>query len=215
MNSLFACIIAATLCLGSFGSLPRTLEDTTYLGEYEAFLRGERLASPGNTNWNPISIYEVDTFFRSDISESYSLEGSQYALFDMNGEDIPELHVRSGLYYCIFTYDNDDLSVWYHGRDWSWPTNDRAILHTRLGGGPPRWDYQYEVLDYWGNVTMSIEFVKADWNMDGVYDENDEYLVEGVKVTMGQWDALTEEYLSATSDSIEWFELTNDFSHIQ
>lgn len=188
-----------------------------YLQAYEEFLRGERLASPGHTPWNPICIYEVDTFYDPDRPDTYSLDGSQYALFDMNGDDIPELHVRSGLYYCIFTYYADNLSVWYHGRDWCWPTDNGAILYQRLGAAPTRWVYTYEVLDFWGNTALYISFEKVQFYEGNSFDcgEEEVYFFQDVEVTKEQWDALTEPYLSVTFDNIEWLDLTNDFTHIQ
>lgn len=185
-----------------------------YLQAYEEFLRGERLASPGRTHGNPIWLYEVDTFFDPDKPDTYSLDGSQYALFDMNGDGIPELHVRSGMYYCIFTYYADNLSVWYHGRDWCRPTDDGAILLTRQGAAPTRWEYAYEVLDFWGNTALYIEFQKVQFHEDNRlgYGEEEVYFFQDVQVTKEQWNALTEPYLSAASNNIQWLALTNDFT---
>jgi hypothetical protein len=161
----------------------------------------------------------VDSTYDPDKPFTNDLDGSKYALFDMNGDAIPELHVRSGLYYCIFTYYADELSVWYSGRDWCWPTDDGAILMNRLGAAPTRREYEYIVLDFWGNTILEIRFEEVTFHEEDIALFNiygkEVYLFEGVEVTKEQWDALTEPYLSATSDLIEWIELGNDFNRIQ
>jgi len=52
-------------------------------------------------------------------------------------------------------------------------------------------------------------------NYDGIYDEDDNYIFGGSTVSKEEWDLLTEKYLSATSDHIEWFSLSEEVNHIQ
>lgn len=170
---------------------------------YGGFLNGNREAK--TENGNTMQISDVCSEFATSKFEA----ADQYAIFDMNGDDIPELHVRSGVEYHIFTYYNQELLLWHTYSSYSWPTDDHAILYTRYGGAPTHINYQYEVLDFWGNTSLLIEFAEGDINNDNIYDENDDYYFEGVEVTKSQWDVLTAKYLSSTSGSIVWKQMSD------
>jgi hypothetical protein len=96
-----------------------------------------------------------------------------------------------------------------------WPTNDGAIFYTRVGAGPPHMTYQYEEFDFWGNIVFHVDFEKYDDNMDDIYDDRDLYIFDGEEVSKEEWDALTEKYLSASTDLIKWYPLSEGVNHIQ
>jgi len=68
---------------------------------YEDFLKGVRNVK-GICNINDITIPVGET----DIHYS-----TKYAYCDSNGDDIPELHIKSGRYYYIISYQDNDLFV--------------------------------------------------------------------------------------------------------
>lgn len=186
--------------------------DNSYIDVYSEFLQGKRTARLTEKDeaqgMEEMTLW--DCGYRDDTYSNFS-----YALFDMNGDSIPELHVRGAVLYAIFTYYDNELLLWHSTSLYRVPTDDGALLFYRLGGAPPHLKYGYEVLDFWGNVQLSIEFIKGDIDMNDIYDERDDYFFCGVEVTKEQWDALTERYLSATSNKIEWIRLTEDFTGIQ
>ena len=179
--------------------------ETDYIDAYTDFLLNQRGAKTKD-GW--MSIIEVDIY-------NNSTESFEYALFDMNGDGILELHVRDYNCYCIFTWQNSELVLWHYTSGYYRPLNSCALLYTRTGGAPPHFSYQYEELDFWGNAKLHINFDRYDMNYDGIYDEDDNYIFGGSAVSKEEWDLLTEKYLSATSDHIEWFSLSEEVNHIQ
>jgi hypothetical protein len=185
--------------------------DDGYNTAYSEFLRGERLAIVTEKDASQgISEMELWDCYYSDATFS----DFQYALFDMNADNIPELHLRSTLTYAIFTYTNYELQLWYYSAGYEWPLDNSAILYTRPGGAPPHDTYQYKELDVQGNIIFHVIFEKYDINYDSLYDTHDAYFYEGSRISKEEWDALTEPYLSATSNLIEWTQLGNDFTEI-
>ena len=65
-----------------------------------------------------------------------------------------------------------------------------------------------------GNEIWNITFLCYDTNENGSYDEDDEYLFDGLEISKKQWDELTAKYLYRDSDGdlkiqneIEWVKL--------
>ncbi len=135
----------------------------------------------------------------------YNMAG-ECAFFDMNGDGIPELHVRER-FYDIYSYYDGELHLWRTGTLYELPLDNRAILHTRYGAAPPNISYTYVVFDFWGNETMAHSFQKGDIDHNDVYDESDDYFFEEIKLSKADWNALTENYLSVASDLITWVPL--------
>lgn len=54
-----------------------------------------------------------------------------------------------------------------------------------------------------GNEVYELNFSKYDKNKNGLYDEDDEYLFDGVNVTKEIWEGLTERYLFTDSSGVE------------
>jgi len=155
---------------------------------YHEFLSGEHDAKSEN------GIVQIADIFRGD-------EWNKYAFFDMNGDSIPELHVRSsGPYFIIMCWEGE-LIIW--GGGWSYgcqPLNNGAILWERPGGANDTTSYSYQEFDFFGNEQLRVAFDSSITN-DGV----SVYSFEGETVTKDEWDTLTEKYFSIGSDKIEWF----------
>lgn len=135
-----------------------------------------------------------------------------YALFDMNGDGIPELHLRpamSGI-YAIFTYLDGQIILWYNGPDYEAPLNNGAILYKRDGAAPTHINYYNLVLDSDGNEISKVYFSKyhsVDESGSIESADYDEFIFEDKKVSENEWNSLTNEYLSNLSDLIIWNEL--------
>ena len=158
---------------------------------YNEFLMGERTAKPKKGDYE-ISINDI--FFGNEWNE-----WNKYAMFDMNGDGIPELHIRSVSFYEIFTYKEEALISWSGFMSRSAPLNNGAVLTVRHGGANSTTTYFYQEFDFNGNERMRVDFDSAESN-EGI----PVYFFENTEVSKKEWDALTEKYLSIGSDKIEW-----------
>lgn len=169
---------------------------------YKEFLAGNTTAE----GWN---IDEI-TIPTGEPNKRYA---TSYAYFDSNGDDIPELHIKAGRYYNIFTIKNNEIVEWktLSPNPPFYALNNGSFICRRLGAGPMEDIYNYIILDYSGNEVYSLGFSKYDKNQNGIYDEADEYLFDGVNVSKDQWDLLTQRFLyideagiEQIKDEIEW-----------
>ncbi len=132
-----------------------------------------------------------------------------YALFDMNEDGIPEFHLRpiAGGSYAIFTYLNGQIVLWYEGTDYESPLNNGAILYERAGAAPTHVNYSYLVLDSDGNEISRADFSKYHSVDESGLNESADYdvfLFDNKEVSKDEWNSLTKEYLSISSDLIIW-----------
>jgi len=160
---------------------------------YDNFLNGNIDAEVREETIN------INDIFINDNDEQ--IKYNQYALFDMNGDGIPELHVRSVADYYIFTYKDDKVVLWYVDVAYSYPLNNGAVLYMRPGGGPTHISYQYTLFNFYGEEIYQITFIKYDENYN---EEEAMFLFDDVELSKEDWDLLTERYFSIESDLIEW-----------
>ena len=147
--------------------------------------------------------------------KDFSLEPdfkTYYALFDMNGDGIPELHLRPvvGGSYLIFTYLDGQIVLWHSGPDYESPLNNGAILYERDGAAPTHLNYYYLVLDSNGNETSKVNFSKyhsVDESGKTESADYDIFMMEDKEVSEEEWNSLTKDYLSNSSDLIVWKEI--------
>ena len=168
------------------------------LALYRGFLSGEQGAKHGE-----------ETIYIDDV---YQFENEKtthrYAFFDMNGDGMPELHVRSARDYSVLTYRDSELVVWQRFSRNCESLSNGAVLYARHSIG---WIYEYYVMDFYGNVVLTINFERFDVNGNDVYnDEIDECYFERISVTDDEWIALTEKYLSVELAPIDWIYVLDD-----
>ena len=180
-----------------------TLEES--MAAYAEVLNGSR-----NARSDEGEIPFEDLFNRTEDGEFYEWE--KYAFFDMNGDGIPELHLSTGHgnSYEIYTYYNQVVMLWYRGVDYNYPLESRAMGYIRYGAAPTHIDYQYRVLDFWGDIQFYIEFTKGDTDENGIYDERDDYIYKGKWISKEEWDKLTEPYLAVKPADLCWKPMRND-----
>lgn len=171
----------------------------------------------GNTRAGSWDINEMTT----PTGEPDKHYATSYAYFDSNGDKIPELHVKTGKHYNIFTIRDNKIVEWkiLSPNPPYYALNNGALLCRRFGAGPKEDTYKYIILDYLGNEIYRLSFSKYDQNKNEIYDDDDEYLFDEINVTKGQWEALTEKFLyideagiEQIKNEIEWivlFEGTN------
>ena len=149
----------------------------------EKFLKGEISAT--NKEGRKVSIQD---YLRGDYNK--------YALYDMSGDAVPELILKTGNGLTIFSIREQDLTVWYQGAIYAKPLNNRAIFYERPGGAPEHTTYQYIVLDHNGEELQRTSFVES-------YGDNAEYFINGVRVSKTAYEDLYKS-LSLSDDAIVW-----------
>lgn len=166
-----------------------------WITAYNEFLNGKTAAVDKNTNQT------------IRIDELYNINGepgiTQFALFDVNGDDIPELHTTS-LQYDIFSYEDGQVVYWYHETISSmngpiYPLENGALFARHSSTVNM---YHYTTFDAEGNAS-TLEFINAENDaMDPLYffDDRD--------VSKAEWESLTEDYLAASNKpaSLVWYD---------
>jgi hypothetical protein len=150
-----------------------------------------------------------------------------YAVYDMNHDGIPELHVRPGPgHYTIYTYDKKPEYIYYPNgptvwTGWSYsssfvlPLNNGATLGHRPGtySGVASNFYTYSVYDFFGQEQYSLFLEVYDLDNDGVLEY---YLgrdgdIEEYRLPKGLEEKILEEVLLAKSDRIVWHGSNRDY----
>lgn len=153
-----------------------------------------------------INVEGIDiNFLTTPKGEPNKHYAAKYALFDSNGDKIPELHINTARYYYILSYINNKLIIF---KDLSpypqfYALKNGAFISHQFGSAPISDVYKYFILDFLGNEVWEVNFSKCDKNENGIYDNNDEYLFDGVNISKEIWDALTERYLYIDEKGIE------------
>lgn len=195
---------------------PQT-SDSSSTNSDEAFVYNEALTAYDNFLAGSINAQDLEHEISDgvvtikDISLEPDLK-TYYAIFDMNGDGIPELHLRPtvGGIYAVFTYLDGQIVLWHDGPDYESPLNNGAILYERGGAAPTHINYYYLVLDSDGNEISKVNFSKYHSVNESDLTEStdyDEFMFEDKEVSEDEWNSLTNEYLSNSSDLIIWNEL--------
>jgi hypothetical protein len=152
-----------------------------------------------------------------------------YALYDMNHDGIPELHVRPGSgHYTIYTYDKE-FTYPYDGElhgpvvwadlsssSFTVPLNNGATLGYRPGtySGVAMNFYTYNVFDFFGNEQLRLSLEVYDLDDDNVleyYLDRSGGDIEEYRLPKGLEEKIIEEVLLAKSDRIVWHGSNRDY----
>lgn len=109
--------------------------------------------------------------------------GIRYALFDMTGDELPELHVLTDISYAIHTIENNQLMVWYHGDRYNRPLNNGMIF--RKGDSESSGD-GWIVLDSKGAEVCWFWFGKSGNDYRFSTSTGD----EDIKLWKNQWEKM-------------------------
>jgi len=144
-----------------------------------------------------------DTFYVNDLTDVAGKPGiGGYALFDVSGDGIPELHTTT-LFYDIYSYQNGQVVHSYTAPSNNmhvptYPLENGALFTESLSTG---WTYTYTTFDY--NCTASeVYFCDPGEDYEGAV-----YLFNNKKVSKEDWTRLTKEYfaLSEKPADIKWY----------
>lgn len=125
-------------------------------------------------------------------------DGIRYALFDMTGDEIPELHILTDISYSIHAVEKNHLVEWFEGDRYCSPLNNRVILQKvelhNIG---------YIFLDKKGEEVLCVWFGKSG---------NDYRFSTGgedIKLSRNQWEKLKKPFSAIGSDRIKWKNIDN------
>lgn len=175
-----------------------------------------------NASDTDINCEEIFTDFLVGETEAYqnknkegthyidSLDGPyEYAFYDMNSDDVPELIIRTRISLEIYWIYDNELILWHSDVHYTKPLNNMALLYEQRGGGPEHINYKYIVLGYYGEELLNIDFSEYyAFDSNGV-QYNALYFINNTKVQKATYDTLSERLLNNISDDkIEWVSLT-------
>ena len=173
--------------------------DNTVDTLFTEFLSGEKSAVDKDGRTITINEY-LDTTTQNPYQK--------YAVYDMSGDNIPELIIKTPRAFDIFMIKDNAVTVWHQDSNYAKPLNNMAILYERPGGAPEHTDYQYYKLGPNGEEIEKITFsICSATEVGGVkYDET--YYVNGEKVTKDVYNSTANPILALSDDNIVWKNLT-------
>jgi len=177
------------------------LDMDTIIKIYEEFLAGN------------ISLGDLDIdFICFPKGEPDRPDSSKYAFFDSNGDNLPELHVKSTRYYYIFTVQNGELTMWKNLSPYPYyiPLDNGGFLRyhdeTSMYG---RISYNYIIYNFSGDEVINIYFYEQF--ASELLEQEDGYFLDDVELTKEQWEALTRKFFKMKEgdslqldNEIEW-----------
>ena len=132
---------------------------------------------------------------------------TEYTMVDVTGDGIPELHIKNGREYIIFSVEKNQMYqyayfVGYYLRNYYPLENGRFLL---------REEARHEYGDYYtffelstsGETVNELHFSWMDSNENYIFDEDDEYVFDGSLHTFEEWYDLTREYLYTDASGAE------------
>lgn len=162
------------------------------LKKYKAFLQDE-ISSENEEDKE--SYYLRD--YCNCVVPGKTKAGIRYALFDMTGDELPELHVLTDISYAIHTIENNQLMEWYHGDRYNRPLNNGMIF--RKGDSESSGD-GWIVLDSKGAEVCWFWFGKSGNDYRFSTSTGD----EDIKLSKNQWEKMKKTFLPIDSDKIVW-----------
>ena len=144
-----------------------------------------------------------DEYFNNESKNTYH----QYAIYDMNGDDIPELIIKTVKGLDIFWIKNDKVTLWYQGTNYTKPLNNMALLSERKGAAPEHADYIFILLGYQGNEIFRMEF--SEYSPAETYgvQYTQKYYINNTETTKEVYDVITQPLLTESDNKIVWNEL--------
>ncbi len=168
---------------------------------YDQFLQGEL-----GVYSDVYGVNEWESFWITDMKTGGLEPGvDQYALLDINGDGIPELHTRSYV-YDIFTYQNDTVkhlcsTPAIHMGD-AYVLENGALLSYQNTTGTT---YQYYTVDSEGNTT-AITFFDGEGTTGEV--SNERFMFQNKDVSKDEFKELTKAFLSYKKTKLAWYAYT-------
>lgn len=209
---LLGSLVIVILGITSFGYL--TVQKKSKIEKvkmlYNDFISGEINFGPYNLEEMSIPTGEPEKRYYTD-----------YVIVDSNKDGIPELHIRSGREFRVFSYKKGEIVNTYCSFSQIFQytlQNDGTFLHwdcNRAYSGIRRDYYCVFQVDEDGNERIESEFYWMDLNENAIYDKEDQYFFDEEECTQTEWINLTNKYIyikdggnahghADIQDEVEW-----------
>ena len=172
-------------------NIGKALQTKQILQVYNKFLAGQMSTSGED-------IYQLIT----PTGEPDRRYATWYCIWDINGDEIPELHICNGREYNIYSYKNGEMSKIqaFFSSPWQYTLLENGSFLNVYELGTISNGYYYFELNEEGEIINELRFAWLDVNENYACDEEDEFQFEGVICTKEEWLAKTEEYIIITED---------------
>ncbi len=148
---------------------------------------------------NTTAQYNGKNVFIDEFTEN-STGTPQYAFFDRNGDNIPELCIDNGYFITTFWVSDNKLAVWHEGNYGMQILSDGHTLETHYGGAPNHTDNSYITHSYNGKavscVTVSVCHANGNDVLESQYELNVSFFNGGqsesnsIKLSKEQYDKI-------------------------
>ena len=147
----------------------------------------------------------------SNINIDYLLESShegtlKYALFDRNGDSVPELCFNNEMYITTFWVSDGTLKLWHEENFNSKMLSNGNCLETHHGGAPNHADYSYIIYSYSGEVVSNFCLSVLTKNgidvLENIYTQTTTIFSKSTEV-IGNTIEITKEQFDTALASIE------------
>lgn len=151
----------------------------------------------------------AESLYEDFITQHEGNSGGSYTMYDMNGDDVPELIIKTQLELLVYWVKDGAVVSWYSDTAYTSPLNDGTLLSVREGAAPKHTDYIYQVLNYEGEVVYKLEFseYEAATFQDVQYVKK--HYINGIEVSEAAYASITEDILRMKGDNILWKVLSN------
>lgn len=125
-----------------------------------------------------------------------------FALLDVTGDGIPELHASNDHYY-IYSYDQkNDQIVCIYGSGTNYMNGNIYLLENGS-----MFSYRSTTGTFYTFTTFAADGSTTELSFS-CYEPNDSYEFDGEYMTKEEWDALTKDYFAASEKpaSMEWYD---------
>ena len=131
----------------------------------------------------------------------------KYLYWEIDGDGLEELHLRSEQNYYIIKNEEGSLHVIYEGTAYEYPVDQdelRGILYFRPGGAPTHERYPFPLFDSQGQVQEPLEFEWYDANENDTMDAGDIYLLNQEEIKEKKWKEETQMYREVPVGLEKW-----------
>ena len=176
---------------------PKEQKTLTIDEAFDAYLKGEITAT--YDDWL-FGVREVNIISHFDI-------GGDYALHDVTGDGVPELHLWFQGYRILMYQDGKLVTIYVAPTNgWHGPISILENNAMFVGHLSTEWTYTYTTFNSDGSKN-EIVFVLGEYTKDETLNI---YEFEGTKVTKQEFDELTKEYFAAAEKEakLDWIEWT-------
>ena len=176
---------------------PKEQKTLTIDEAFEAYLKGEITAT--YDDWL-FGVREVNIISHFGV-------GGDYALHDVTGDGVPELHLWFQGYRILMYQDGKLVTIYVAPTNgWHGPISILENNAMFVGHASTEWTYTYTTFNSDGSKN-EIVFVLGEYSQDETLNI---YEFEGTKVTKQEFDELTKEYFAAAEKEakLDWIEWT-------